>query len=353
MNCCLSSRFTQETYPDVCLNHMPWVSRPGGDLCVLTMPAADRPPRVRTILNGVLGPGHVHGMDLSWDGRRIVFGYAKARGSDPPEGWLDRRTNFDLRRNQEPIHLFEIGVDGGGLRQITAGHWSDLDPTYAPSGDVVFVSERCGASLQCNEYDKDETSCNLYACRPDGSDIRRLSVSKDGDYLPHALADGTIGYTRWEYQERGWAHVQSIWFIRPDGTGADALFKQHLNDPWAAGRRAFDPRHGDPSPGGGGHRASHAGGRTGRHRDAERGDERSGGDSHRHTRGASPGGRHVGRARLGGRRLRPRRHLHAPLAAFRAALPRLVLLRQADRPDRLRPLPDRRLRRQGVDLPGG
>ena len=29
-------RFTQETYPDVCLNHMPWVSRPGGDLCVLS-----------------------------------------------------------------------------------------------------------------------------------------------------------------------------------------------------------------------------------------------------------------------------------------------------------------------------
>ena len=226
-------RFTQETYPDVCLNHMPWVSRPGGDLCVLTMPAADRPPCVRPILNGALGPGHVHGMDLSWDGRRIVFGYAKARGSDPPEGWLDRRTNFDLRRNEEPIHLFEIGVDGSGLRQLTAGQWSDLDPAYAPSGDVVFVSERCGASLQCNEYDKDETSCNLYACRPDGSDVRRLSVSKDGDYLPHALADGTIGYTRWEYQERGWAHVQSIWFIRPDGTGADALFKQHLNDPWA------------------------------------------------------------------------------------------------------------------------
>ena len=60
-----------------------------------------------------------------------------------------------------------------------------------------------------------------------------MSVSKDGDYLPHTLADGTIGYTRWEYQERSWAQIQSIWFIRPNGTGADALFKQHLNDPWA------------------------------------------------------------------------------------------------------------------------
>ncbi len=132
---------------------------------------------------------------------------------------------------------------------------------------------------------------------------------------------------------------------RPAGLAPDALFKQHLNDPWAAGRRAFDPRHGDPSPGGGGHRASHAGGRTGRHRDAERGDERSGGDSHRHTRGASPGGGMSGvPVSEGGVFDHGGTYMH-PWPALRAALPRLVLLRQADRPGRLRPLPDRRLRR--------
>ena len=35
-------RFTQETYPDVCLNHMPWVSRPGGDLCILSAPKGQK-----------------------------------------------------------------------------------------------------------------------------------------------------------------------------------------------------------------------------------------------------------------------------------------------------------------------
>ena len=226
-------RFTQQTYPDVCLNHMPWVSRPGGDLCILRMSGADSQGEVRNLLNGQLGPGHVHGIDLAWDARRVVFGYAKAKTDQPPEGWLDRRTNFDLRRNEEPTHLFEIGIDGQGLRQLTEGEWSDLDPTYAPNGDIAFISERCGCSLQCNENNKDETSCNLYSMRPDGSAVRHMSVSKDGDYIPHALSDGTIAYTRWEYQERGWAHIQSIWIIRPDGTGADALYKQHMNNPWA------------------------------------------------------------------------------------------------------------------------
>jgi hypothetical protein len=242
-------RFTQETYPDVCLNHMPWVSRPGGDICILSAPTEDsalfraltdpqpdekRPAAgLRNILNRALGPGHVHGMDLWFDGTRVVFGYARAKSDQPPEGWLDRTTSYRLRRTEEPIHIFEINLDGTNLRQLTRGEWSDLDPTYLPSGDIAFVSERCGTSLQCNEYDKDETSCNLYVMRPDGTGARRLSVNKDGDYLPHCLDNGLIAYTRWEYHERSWAFIQSVWFVRPDGTGADALFKQHFVNPWA------------------------------------------------------------------------------------------------------------------------
>ena len=241
-------RFTQETYPDVCLNHMPWCSRPGGDLCILSaakgqkLTAALAAPggennggvtSIRSILNRALGPGHLHGMDLWWDGSRIVFGYARTPTDEPPEGWIDRARSYNFRRTVEPTHLFEIGVDGRNLRQLTSGEWSDLDPTYTPGGDIVFVSERCGTSLQCNEYDKDETSCNLYVMKPDGTGIRRLSANKDGDYLPHTLDDGTVAYLRWEYHERSWAFIQSIWTIRPDGTGADALFKQHFVNPWS------------------------------------------------------------------------------------------------------------------------
>ncbi|MBM4047127.1 MAG: hypothetical protein FJ279_18650, partial [Planctomycetes bacterium] len=188
------TRFTQQTYPDICLNHMPWVSRPGGDLCILVNPfAADgNGQRVRSLLNGALGPGHVHGMDLWWDADRIVFGYAKSKTGQPPFPWppphcAERFLAHDLRKTEEPTHLFEVRVDGKGLRQLSRHeYWSDLDPTYLPNGDIAFASERCGYSLQCNHDPRlDETSCNLYVMRPDGASIRRLSVNKDGDYLPH------------------------------------------------------------------------------------------------------------------------------------------------------------------------
>ena len=77
-------RFTQETMPDVCLNHMPWVSRPGGDLCVLSDWKDEGEAKVRPLLAGGSGPGHVHGMDLWWDGSRVVFGYAQVE--DRPAG---------------------------------------------------------------------------------------------------------------------------------------------------------------------------------------------------------------------------------------------------------------------------
>ena len=50
------------------------------------------------------------------------------RSEQPPDGWLDRSQSYRLRRTEEPTHIFEVGVDGSRLRQLTTGEWSDLDP---------------------------------------------------------------------------------------------------------------------------------------------------------------------------------------------------------------------------------
>jgi len=47
------------------------------------------------------------------------------------------------------------------------------------------------------------------------------------------LDDGRLIYTRWEYVDKGLSNVETIWAMRPDGTGSDHVFK--LNTVWPAG----------------------------------------------------------------------------------------------------------------------
>jgi hypothetical protein len=222
-------RFTQQSYHDINVNHHAWGSRPGGDVCLLAPLAPDG--KVTPLLARRLGPGNVHGIDLSFDGRRIVFAYARAKSDEPPAGWTVRQNTIRLHQSEDLLHLYEMNVDGSNLRQLTSGPWSDLNPCYLPGGRIAFESERCGFELQCNELDKDEPTTNLFTMQADGTDIRRLSVTKDGDWYPRVLHDGRIIYSHWEYHERDWSLMHPLWVVAPDGTGANAFFKQHLNLP--------------------------------------------------------------------------------------------------------------------------
>jgi hypothetical protein len=225
-------RFTQQSYADINVNHHAWGSRPGGGVYALAL-GKDLfgVPEVVDLLADRLGQGNVHGLDLDWDGRHIVFSYAQSASDQPPEGWLSRQATFELHRTVGLLHLYEMAADGSGLRQLTSGEWSDLNPCYLPSGDIAFESERCGFEINCNEGDKDEPTTNLFAMRRDGTGIRQLAVTKDGDWYPRVLNDGSIVYSHWEYHERSLVYIHSLWSVFPDGTGADAYAKQHFDFP--------------------------------------------------------------------------------------------------------------------------
>ncbi len=219
-------RHSAHSHRNITGSQYPWVHKPGGDVVVKM--GLDPADPVRGVIDGQLGPGHVRGIDLWWDGDRVVFGFARQPGWPPEHDPIRGNHVFLLRGQQTPIHLYEIGIDGSGLRQVT-GHpyWSDLEPTYTADGRIVFASDRNGRSSECGRFSADHTVVNLYSVTPDGRTIRRLSDNKDIDRYPHSLDDGTIAYTRWEYQERHFFEVHSIWRVRPDGTMADAVFGQH------------------------------------------------------------------------------------------------------------------------------
>ncbi len=224
-------RHPAHSHRNITGSQYPWCHKPGGDVCVKA--GLDPDDEVRGVLAGRLGPGHVHGMDLWWDADRVVFAYA--RQPDWPPEWDAVRGNdvFRLRAEQEPTHLYEIDLDGTGLRQVTDHpYWSDFEPTYCADGTIAFSSDRSGRSSECGRFSADHTVINVYAVSPDGKNLRRLSDNKDIDRYPHSLDNGLIAYTRWEYQERHFFEVHAVWQVRPDGTKADAVFNQHMRAPY-------------------------------------------------------------------------------------------------------------------------
>ncbi len=129
--------------------------------------------------------------DVSYDGARIVFaGYSGAENA-----W----------------RIYEIGVDGKGLHQITetgpqldlsrygsaaallAGH-DDLDPCYLPDGRICFVSTRYPGVAPDDRL----RTTNLYVVDADGGYLHRITTERFGADTPAVdPKTGQIVYSRW------------------------------------------------------------------------------------------------------------------------------------------------------------
>ncbi len=236
-----TTRFASHHKPNGCGVHYSFAYKPGGDVCVLDDLRA--PEAVaRPVLDGRLGPGHIDGMDLWFDADKAVIAWANQPSWPPrdpagvPYDLCHRQNNyaFELMKATEPPHLYEVALDGSTIEQLTFdGYWSDVEPAYLPDGGIAFASDRSAHSPSCDGWENDITDLNLYLLKPDRRTIRRLANQKDIDMHPHLLENGLIGYLRWEYAERDFWDIHAFWTVRPDGTQADARFKQHLSHPYS------------------------------------------------------------------------------------------------------------------------
>jgi len=163
--------------------------RDGGRLCRLHLETG----RLATLLDDPAGA--VRDPQVHYDAGKILFSYR-------PGG-----TKY--------YHLYEINVDGSGLRQLTRGPFDDIEPTYLPDGDIVFVSSRCKRWVQCWLTHV----AVLYRCGPNGEDIHPISANLEHDNTPWPLPNGQLLYTRWEYVDRSQVDYHHLWAANPDGTG--------------------------------------------------------------------------------------------------------------------------------------
>ena len=231
----LYNRFALHHRPNVSGTHASWTYKPGGDVVVVS--GLEKHRGQKPLIRNKLGPGHVHGVDLHFDANKIVFAWAKQPEWPPrfPTSWPcpeNTTFSFELRNTTIPPHLYEMDIESGDITQLTDHNfWTDVEPAYCPDGTIVFSSDRSAHGPSCDYDINDQSDQNIYSLSADRKRIRRLANQKDVDLHPHLLDNGLIAYLRWEYQERGFMDVHSVWTVKPDGTMADALFKQHLGAP--------------------------------------------------------------------------------------------------------------------------
>ena len=237
---------TSKTYTHMSDQFYGWFSRPGGGLFVLQDFKGPR-PRLRSLTAG-LPPGNVVEPDLSFDGQRVLFSYCRYYAD------LHRRPD-KLDKSQIPeeafYHLYEVAIDGSGLRRLTQGKYDDFDGCYLPDGRIAFLSTRRGQTVQCSaaaagprpEAGPDSfVRCGGDPYRPvsvytlhtidaDGSRLQAISPFEMFEWSPNVDADGRILYARWDYVDRDAMPYMSLWSTRPDGSDVRAVFGNYTPNP--------------------------------------------------------------------------------------------------------------------------
>lgn len=115
--------------------------------------------------------------------------------------------------------IFEIGIDGSGLRQVTPGDQPDVDnydACYLPDGDIIFCSNAYFVAVPC--VNGSTRTAVLYRMRADGSGIRQLCFDQEHNWCPTVLNNGRVMYLRWEYTDTPHSHDRVLFHMNPDGT---------------------------------------------------------------------------------------------------------------------------------------
>lgn len=151
--------------------------------------------------------GQILDCDVSFDGAEILFSWRRTQG--------------------EGYQVFVINADGSNLRQLTDGPHHNYNACWLPDGGIAFLSTRSARFAYCWVSPVGV----LYRMERDGSRVTRLSANIVNDFTPAVLEDGRLIYSRWEYVDKPAIPIQSLWTIRPDGTGLAVFFGNRVLSP--------------------------------------------------------------------------------------------------------------------------
>ena len=171
--------------------------------------------------NGKPDDGKLYKLDIRTGEAAALYDAQGGSVRDPQVHYDGAKILFSLRKaDTDYYHLYEIGTDGSGLRQLTDGPFDDFEATYLPDGGILFVSTRCKRWVNCWMTQV----ATMFRCDADGGNIHPVSGNTEHDNTPWVLPDGRILYTRWEYVDRSQVDYHHLWTMNPDGTNQQVFY---------------------------------------------------------------------------------------------------------------------------------
>ena len=232
-----------------------WWSRPGGGIYVLEDFKSGAPKE--TCLTAQFAEGCFQRPMLSWDAKKVLFAYAKFF---PDVNANRTKTDKATLPEESFYHVYEMNIDGSGLRQLTFGKYNDFDARYLPDGRILFLSTRRGWHTRYSNDDVQATirdgarpesyvRCGgddwrpvavytLHTMSADGSDMRTISPFEMFEWTPTVANDGSIIYARWDYVDRHNMPYMGLWRMNPDGTQPSHFYGNYTRNP----QSMFEPR---------------------------------------------------------------------------------------------------------------
>lgn len=179
-----------------------WISncargKGGYDNALMTINPTDPQGEARTVIADPNG-SFVGDISLHWDAEKMLV-----------TALADDRT----------WQVFEVNLDGTGLRQVTPSIGTDIDNVegcYVPDGSTLFVSSASMMGVPC--ITGSSPVGNIYRIETDGKTVRQLTFEQDQDWCPVLMPNGRIMYLRWEYTDIAHYFTRILFSMNPDGT---------------------------------------------------------------------------------------------------------------------------------------
>lgn len=216
------------SYSHLVMQYYGWRQRGGGGLYMLKKPGYSL--EARNIVGNQLPKGSYLEPRLSYDGKKILFSFVECDSNTPSP--VSLKVN-ESGPDERYFHLYEIGVDGNGLRQLTSGTYDDMMADYLPDGGIVFVSTRRKGYSRCfgGQFSQRWHTYTLHRADGDGQNIRILSHNDVSEWFPSVSSAGQILFARWDYIDRDAVTHQNLWSCRPDGSNPMAVWGNGLPSP--------------------------------------------------------------------------------------------------------------------------